>query len=114
MGGYTGKSREEMTAEEKLYEMMHGPMTETQRDQYVRERTKEQKQQEETTVKTKASGALKVGDAVTIHGLQSESGQKLNGRSGVIACFIESSGRFQVTLGPGEAPALKRDNLKFN
>merc|ERR1712183_1261509 len=112
---YTGKSREEMSAEEKLYEMMHGPMTETQRDLFVRERTAEQKKQAETVPKTKASGALKVGDPVVVHGLQSESGQKLNGRSGVIACFVEASGRFQVRLGSNElTPALKRENLKFD
>lgn len=112
--GYTGKSREEMTAEEKLHEMMHGPMSINERDQYVRQRTAEAKKEEESKVKTKAAGALKVGDPVVIHGLQSESGKKLNGRSGVIAHFIESSGRFQVSLGGNEAPALKRENLKYH
>jgi len=111
---YAGKSREEMTAEEKMHELLHGPMTVTERDQFVRQKTSERKQQEASTPKTKAAGALGVGDTVVIHGLQSASGQKLNGRSGVIACFIESSGRFQVNLGNGEAPAVKRENLKFN
>mmetsp|Transcript_15448 Transcript_15448/g.27071 ORF Transcript_15448/g.27071 Transcript_15448/m.27071 type:complete len:255 (+) Transcript_15448:62-826(+) len=112
--GYSGKTREEMTAEEKLHEMMHGPMTETERDQYVRQKTAREKFQQAHTPKSKAAGALGVGDPVTIHGLQSESGQKLNGRSGVIASYIESSGRFQVQLSPNEAPAVKRDNLKYN
>lgn len=111
---YSGKSREEMTAEEKMHELLHGPMSVTERDQYVRQQTAERKHQEESKPRTKAAGALGVGDAVIIHGLQSASGQKLNGRSGVIASFIESSGRFQVNLGKGEAPAVKRDNLKFN
>lgn len=118
---YEGKSREEMTAEEQLHEMINGPMSKTERDNYFRQREAEQKrkeaaekEQKQKVPPTPAAGALKVGDPVIVHGLQSESGQKLNGRSGVIGAFIESSGRFQVQLGPGEAPALKRENLKYN
>lgn len=111
---FSGKTREEMSAEEKLNEMLNGPMSATERDQYVRMKTAQAKQQEANTAPTPAAGALKVGDPVTVHGLQSESGQKMNGRSGIICDLIESSGRFQVQLGPGEAPALKRDNLKYN
>jgi len=113
-GAYSGQSREEMTAEQQLHELMHGKMSETDRDDFFRQKAAERKQKEESTVPTKASGALKVGDPVIVHGLQSASGQKLNGRSGVIMSFIESSGRFQVQLAPGEAPAVKRENLKYN
>jgi len=113
-GAYTGKSREEMTAEERLHEMMNGPMSKTDRDQFFREKAKEQKEREASTPHTPAAGALKVGDPVIVHGLQSESGKKMNGRTGVIGKLIESSGRFQVQLGPNEAPALKRENLRYN
>merc|ERR1712224_160154 len=107
-------TREEMTAEEKLHELLHGPMSVTERDQYIRQKTAGAKAESETAKPAPAAGALKVGDPVVIHGLQSESGQKLNGRSGVIVSYIEASCRFQVQLGPGESPAVKRDNLKYN
>lgn len=111
---YSGRSREEMTAEEKLHEALHGPMSEVERDQYIRQKKAQEKQQQASTVRTPAAGALKAGDPVIVHGLTSETGQKLNGRSGILGCYIESSGRFQVQLGPNEAPALKRENLKYN
>merc|ERR1711869_109372 len=93
--------------------MMHGPMWVNERDQYVRRKTAEWKEQEASTVPTPAAGALKVGDPIIVHGLQSESGQKHNGKGGVILSFVEASGRFQVQLGH-ETLALKRDNLKYN
>merc|ERR1712187_971640 len=104
----------EMTAEEQLHELINGPMSKTDRDKFVRQRTAEQKEEEKRAKPTKAAGALKVGDPVTVHGLQSAAGQKMNGKSGVITKYIEESGRFQVQLSPGEAPAIKLENLKYN
>merc|ERR1712217_898834 len=78
---YTGQSREEMTAEEKLEEMLHGPMSETDRDKMIRRKTKEREERQKNTVPTPAAGSLKVGDPVLVHGLQSATGQKMNGKS---------------------------------
>merc|ERR1711874_945625 len=103
-----------MTADEELHELLHGPMSKTDRDKFVRKRTAEQKEQQKNAVPTKAAGGLKVGDPILVHGLQSATGQRMNGRSGMIVRYIEETGRFQVQLGSGESAALKRDNLKYN
>jgi len=45
-GAFTGKSYEEKTAEEKLEEMLHGPMTDTARDDRFRREAKLQKEKD--------------------------------------------------------------------
>merc|ERR1711963_135908 len=42
---------------------------------------------------------LKPGDPVEVHGLQSETGRMLNGKTGLITKFVEDKGRFQIELG---------------
>ena len=58
------------------------------------------------------SAPLKPGDVVEVHGLQSASGQALNGKSGLITKWDETKGRFQVELGMANLQSLKPDNLK--
>ena len=58
------------------------------------------------------SAPLKPGDVVEVHGLQSASGQALNGKSGLITKWDEAKGRFQVELGMTNLQSLKPDNLK--
>eukprot|EP00747_Dinoflagellata_sp_TGD_P187723 gnl/TRDRNA2_/TRDRNA2_45665_c0_seq1.p1 gnl/TRDRNA2_/TRDRNA2_45665_c0~~gnl/TRDRNA2_/TRDRNA2_45665_c0_seq1.p1 ORF type:complete len:223 (-),score=46.11 gnl/TRDRNA2_/TRDRNA2_45665_c0_seq1:175-843(-) len=56
---------------------------------------------------------LKSGDAVMVHGLQSETGKKLNGKTAVITKYVEETGRFMVemTKGMSSFHSLKRENL---
>merc|ERR1740121_34514 len=89
-------------------------MSEVDRDKMIRRKTAEREERQKNTAPTPAAGSLKVGDPVIVHGLQSATGQKMNGKSGVITAYVEGSGRFQVKLGDKEAVALKRDNLKYN
>ena len=55
--------------------------------------------------------AVKPGDAVRLHGLQSEEGQRMNGQVGVAAKFIEDKGRWAVHIG-GKAITFKEANLQ--
>mmetsp|Transcript_1915 Transcript_1915/g.4312 ORF Transcript_1915/g.4312 Transcript_1915/m.4312 type:complete len:232 (-) Transcript_1915:45-740(-) len=152
-GGFTGKTFEERTAEEQLFEMLNGPMTLQQRDQKRRQDAKEAAEkaggdslgkgkgkstrptpppqqrstwpppQQSTPLITPVTPAapssstpnfLKPGDTVIIYGLQSEAGQKLNGKSGVITKYVEDSGRFvvELTKGISSVHSLKRENVR--
>lgn len=55
---------------------------------------------------------LAIGDWVEVHGLESESGSKLNGRSGVIREHLEDKDRFKVELAPEEVISVKPVNLR--
>lgn len=52
------------------------------------------------------------GDRVEVHGLESESGKKLNGRTGIVLELVASTGRFKVELSPDEVVSVKPDNLR--
>lgn len=56
--------------------------------------------------------ALHPGDRVEVHSLQSESGKKLNGKTGVVKRFIAEKGRWEVDLFQASLQSLKPDNLK--
>merc|ERR1711874_210292 len=62
-----------------------------------------------------APSFLKPGDQVVIYGLQSEAGQKLNGKTGVITKYVEDSGRFvvEITKGISSIHSLKRENVRL-
>mmetsp|Transcript_57835 Transcript_57835/g.134712 ORF Transcript_57835/g.134712 Transcript_57835/m.134712 type:complete len:370 (+) Transcript_57835:145-1254(+) len=53
-----------------------------------------------------------VGDTVEVFGLESESGKKLNGQTGVVTGYNEESGRFDVRFGYEKEVSLKPANLK--
>mmetsp|Transcript_113283 Transcript_113283/g.199980 ORF Transcript_113283/g.199980 Transcript_113283/m.199980 type:complete len:88 (+) Transcript_113283:2-265(+) len=53
------------------------------------------------------------GDQVEVFGLQSESGKKLNGKTGQVTKFDTGKGRYQVELrGLAVAQSLKPENLR--
>lgn len=52
------------------------------------------------------------GDHIEVHGLESESGKKLNGRTGVVRELVASTGRFKVELSPDEVLSIKPENLR--
>merc|ERR1712125_98690 len=62
--------------------------------------------------------ALEMGSRVRIHGLQSESGSKLNGRHGVVQRYLHDVSRYEVSIVSetgvaGESiKALKAENLE--
>mmetsp|Transcript_73005 Transcript_73005/g.163913 ORF Transcript_73005/g.163913 Transcript_73005/m.163913 type:complete len:136 (+) Transcript_73005:2-409(+) len=55
--------------------------------------------------------ALKPGDLVEVHGLASDSGDKLNGWKGTIERYVEDTGRFEVRFPPRRVVSLRPENL---
>jgi len=56
--------------------------------------------------------ALSPGDAVEICGLESDSGRKLNGRTGVVAGYQEDKGRYEIRFNEDKSAFVKFQNLK--
>lgn len=55
--------------------------------------------------------AFEIGAKVEVHGLTSEAGQELNGKTGEITAFLHQTGRYGVRVGEVEK-SLKPENLK--
>jgi len=55
---------------------------------------------------------LQVGEEVEVHGLESENGKLLNGKTGTLTVFLEDKGRWQVELAPDHVVSLKPANLQ--
>jgi len=62
---------------------------------------------------TKVADGLNPGDLVEAHGLSSESGSQLNGKTGVIVDYVEGTGRLEVLFEDEKSARLKADNLKL-
>uniref|UniRef100_A0A7S4BDX1 Uncharacterized protein n=2 Tax=Chrysotila carterae TaxID=13221 RepID=A0A7S4BDX1_CHRCT len=58
---------------------------------------------------------LEAGVRVTIYGLESEAGKQLNGQRGIIASFVEDSGRYAVKLDSeaDRSVNVRRENLQL-
>eukprot|EP00933_Yihiella_yeosuensis_P006966 TRINITY_DN111823_c0_g1_i1.p1 TRINITY_DN111823_c0_g1~~TRINITY_DN111823_c0_g1_i1.p1 ORF type:complete len:264 (+),score=59.89 TRINITY_DN111823_c0_g1_i1:59-850(+) len=55
---------------------------------------------------------FKPGQRVEVFGLESESGRKVNGKSGLVIKYLPEKGRFQVELGLENPMSLKPENLR--
>ena len=64
---------------------------------------------------TSSSGTgVNTGDLVSLHGLQSAAGSKLNGLKATVVGFEDSTGRFTVQLNSDNSlKAFKRENMKI-
>lgn len=62
----------------------------------------------------KAIDGLNPGDLVEAHGLSSESGCQLNGKTGVIVDYVEGTGRLEVLFEDQTSARLKAENLQLN
>merc|ERR1711920_372694 len=65
---------------------------------------------------TEAEAKVAVGDKIEVYGLSSETGSRLNGRTGTVKRFIAEKGRFEVYLdvgfSGGETVSLQPKNFR--
>merc|ERR1711959_443125 len=55
---------------------------------------------------------FKPGHCVEVFGLESESGKRLNGQSGIVVKYLKDTKRYEVRFIPDYIVSLKSDNLR--
>ncbi|CAE8721232.1 unnamed protein product, partial [Polarella glacialis] len=64
------------------------------------------------TAAAAASAPLKLGDRVEVYGLLSDTGCKLNGKTGLLTKWDPEKGRFQVELGMANVQSFRPENVR--